>query len=595
MERLRKLVYFSAICGVAMGAVLVVHKDLKTSSIQTAFPRQSIQKKSSPVQAEKTPADFSLRAPREPQLGMPVRIVNPAKPKNIDDYWKQTDLDLHYVDELLKEKYCHESEKRFLACVSALVQMGKELRLQILPNNQVVSLTEQSFLDKSEKEVLNSWKHFYRNRKSLIPGATSFSIRRAYANLKKNIRPQDGARMTAVALNSFISVDLDPHSYLMPSAYYKEIIAKADPSSSNLGIVLREQNHRFYIRRVFEGSLAEKHGLKRNDEIVEINGTSINGLSKTSIQDLLRAEVGDVTRLKLKRSETTLALVIQRQATTLKTVSASLHPANKRLGILTLNKFASNSCRLVEKSIVSLKKSGANSILLDLRDNTGGQIDEASCIIGLFTGPRRDIFQLKYFEAEKGYDSYSTNRQRIFDGQLAVLINSNSASASEIVAGVLKELNRALIIGDRSFGKGSFQEGEGWGRGDDIIFFKTQGLFYFPSGLSPQGIGVTPDIQIPTSQALSKTKTESLRENDLYWSSIAHPRKHGAVANRVTKADQSSYARCLTGQARSHRQTDQQTDVAIDVELETAQQVLGCLPDDRNNRVTGNSGTGLNR
>lgn len=594
MERLRKLVFISALCGVAMGAVLVVYKDLTTSSIQTAFPRQSIQKKE--VQTEQpqedvVPADFSQRAQRNPHLSAPVQIVNPAKPKNIDDYWKQTDLDLHYVDELLKEKYCHESEKRFLACVSALVQMAKELRLQILPNNQVISLTEQTYLDKSEKEILNSWRHFYRNKQSLIPGATSFSIQKSYSNLKKNIRKQDGPRITAVALNSFISVDLDPHSYLMPSSYYKEIIAKADPSSSNLGIVLREQNRSFYIRRVFEGSLAEKNGLKRNDELVEINGTSLKGLSKTSIQDLLRAEVGDVTRVKLKRNQSVLAFAIKRQATTLKTVSATLHTQNKKLGILTLNKFANNSCRLVEKSILSLKKSGATSILLDLRDNTGGQIDEASCIIGLFIGPKRDIFQLKYFEAEKGYDSYSTSRQRIFDGQLAVLINSNSASASEIVAGVLKELNRALIIGDRSFGKGSFQEGEGWGRGDDIIFFKTQGLFYFPSGQSPQGVGVTPDIQIATEANSNKSKTELLRENDLYWSSIANPKKSKSPVNRVTTAGKNSYTQCLS----DHQQNKNQADVSVDMELETAQQVLGCLPSHKNNWVTGSAGAGMGR
>ncbi|MFN7905054.1 MAG: S41 family peptidase [Pseudobdellovibrionaceae bacterium] len=590
---MRKFVIASVVCAVAMGVIHVVHKTLSVdSSIQTAFPRQAIRG-----------SDFSPRADRGIPLSNPVKIITPSKPKSVDDYWKQTDLDLHYVDELLKEKYCNESEKRFLACVSALIQMAKELRLQIQPNNQVVALTDQSYLDKSEKEILAAWKHFHKNQTSRIPGATVFSIQKAYLNLKKSIRKKDAPRITAIGLNAFISVDLDPHSYLMPSKYYKEIISKADPLSSNLGIVLREQNKTFVIRRVFDGSLAQINGLRRNDELIEVNGVSLRGLSKTSLQDLLRAEIGATTQIKVKREKETMAFTIQRKATTLKTVSHGIHPQNNKMGILTLNKFASGSCDLVERSLVSLKRSGATSVMLDLRDNSGGQIDEASCIIGLFTGPKKNIFQLKYFETAKGYDSYSTNRKRIFAGQVAVLINSNSASASEIVAGVLKEMNRALIVGDRSFGKGSFQEGEGWGHGSDVIFFKTQGLFYFPSGQSPQGIGVIPDIQVP--QVASSPK-ESYREFDLYWSSIHNPEfksieryvkantKTVVQPTNVTTWNQGTYSKCLNDKSNS-KSKQQLMPYQVDFEIDLAQEVLGCLPPMKAKTVTGNVGARTGR
>lgn len=599
LGRLRKLILGAILCVFAMGVVHFSHIFKPKSSIQTAFPRHILTGHTNTLSDESQSAQ---PASRDVQRYIPVQVVVPSKPKGIDEYWKQTDLSLHYVDELLQEKYCRESEKRFLACVSALIQMAKELRLQLLPNNKTVTLTDPMYLDKSEKEILKSWRHFYRNRKSQIPGGTVFSIQKTYSHLKKMMKKQDAPRLTAVALNAFISVDVDPHSYLMPTKYYKEIISKADPMSSNLGIALREQNRSYYIRRVFEGSLAEKNGLKRNDELVEINGVVVKGLSRTNIQDLLRAEIGDTTNIRVRRDKQIIAYAVQRQATALKTVSHALHAKNRHLGIITLNKFASGSCELVERSIRALTKSGATSLLLDLRDNTGGQIDEASCMIGLFVGPKKNIFQLKYFEAAKGYDSYSTSRKRIFDGQLAVLINSNSASASEIVAGVLKELNRALIVGDRSFGKGSFQEGEPWGQGDDIIFFKTQGLFYFPSGQSPQGVGVVPDVYVATEVAESHSKIDSLREDDLYWSSIDNPDVKLAASNlnrlgkakHLAKASKDRYNQCLNHHQRA-KAKNQLVVHQMDVEMEAAQEVLGCLPQQKWTAMTGNVGAGLGR
>lgn len=573
-------------CVVAMGIVQFERGNPLRNAFQAASPHLPI-KRQDPIESSASAARNIKTAPAKP-------LVAPAKPKNIDDYWRQTDLDLHYVDELLQEKYCQANEKRFLACVSALVQVAKELRLQILPNNQIVPLTEQGYLDKPEKEILQSWKSFYRNRSSLIPGAPVFSVQKTYAGLKKLIQKQDAPRLTALAMNSFISVDQDPHSYIMPTKYYKEIIAKSDPTSSNLGIVLRERDQGFFIRRVFEGSLAEKTGLKRNDELIEVNGVSLKGLSKTSLQDLLRAEVGDFTRIRLKRQKEILGFQIHRQENTLKTVSQSFHPQNKHLGVVTLNKFANGSCELVEKSIRSLQRSGASSLMLDLRDNTGGQIDEASCIIGLFTGPQKDLFQLKYFDLAKGYDSYSTHRRRVFSGPLVVLVNANTASASEIVAGVLKELRRALIVGDRTFGKGSFQEGEGWGNEEDVIYFKTQGLFYFPSGLSPQGVGVMPDVYVAdVDSGLEKT----WREKDLYWSSINNPRNGlamSAATKNLAKMSMGRYDQCLKGSKKTKFQKQWLAN-QMDVEVETARTVLGCVPPQAFETMTGNVGAGFGR
>jgi carboxyl-terminal processing protease len=150
-------------------------------------------------------------------------------------------------------------------------------------------------------------------------------------------------------------------------------------------------------------------------------------------------------------------------------------------------------------------------LMLDLRDNPGGQVNEAACVLNLFVPRGQILFETRYLDPRIPSEIYRSENERVYDGSLAVLINAGSASAAEIVAGSLKDLGRATLVGERSFGKGSFQDGIMWPGSLKVAQFKTRGFYYFPSGWTPQLTGIEPDL------AAGPSEDSVLREADLYF------------------------------------------------------------------------------
>jgi len=185
--------------------------------------------------------------------------------------------------------------------------------------------------------------------------------------------------------------------------------------------------------------------------------------------------------------------------------------ARKNLGILTLHKFAKGTCQQAEVALQSLIEQNVQGVLLDLRDNPGGQVEEAACVLNLFIGKGKLLFETRYLELDRPSDRYVSDQKALYRGPLAVLINSGSASAAEIVAGSLKDHKRATLVGERTFGKGSFQDGKIWGKYQKIAVFETEGMYYFPSGWTPQLVGIEPDLQVNFSI------TDFHREEDLFY------------------------------------------------------------------------------
>ena len=127
---------------------------------------------------------------------------------------------------------------------------------------------------------------------------------------------------------------------------------------------------------------------------------------------------------------------------------------------------------------------------------------EAACLAGLFIGSNKKVYTVKYFDSVQQEEIIKTENNKMFSGSLAILINSNSASASELLAGALQEYQRAVIVGHRSFGKGTFQEIEQWKESETIGYFKTKGFYLLPSGQTTQFYGVEPDVFVEDAQQI---------------------------------------------------------------------------------------------
>jgi len=438
----------------------------------------------------------------------------PSQVKSVESYWNATGLKASSLEDLLQDQTCSSSERYFLACANAILTIANKFNLTMTPQGQLVAPSADVDMS-SEKNQLLPWKAFYGEH---LSEARKISFLKTWKVLqKKYISHEQKTLMIGTGLNGFISVFKDPHTYLMPVSMFQEVVSKADNHSVALGIYLSQVKGQYILRKVSDGSLAQKAGMKKGDIILTVNGQDITGLLQARVTELLKGDVGSVTKITFSRDGSEKKLRLVRTESTVATVSTRIIDGIKPIAVITLNKFAKEACVRTKEALEIANRAHVKGLVLDLRDNPGGQMEEASCIASLFVGPEQKIFDLKYLDPTKAGESFFGEEQKIFSKPMAILINASSASAAEILAGALHDLNRAVLVGERTFGKGSFQEGELWSENKKIALFETKGFYYLPSGQSPQQQGLKPDIELTFSNLPVG------REEDLFMNPLRAP------------------------------------------------------------------------
>ena len=295
------------------------------------------------------------------------------------------------------------------------------------------------------------------------------------------------------AINGLLQ-SLDPYSAYMSPEIFKEMQTETSGKFGGLGIEVGMEAGVVKVISPIDDTPASKAGLKAGDYIVKINNIQVQGKSLIEAVDLMRGPLGSEIELTIRRRGVKKALTfnIIREIIEVQSVKSDLLDNN--IGYIRLTSFNNNSSEQIKKQINKLKKNkNVNAFILDLRNNPGGLLSQAIKISDFFlengeivsTKSRKKSENRKWF-ARKG---------DITDGKtLLVLINYGSASASEIVAGALKDHKRAIILGESSYGKGSVQS---------IIPLKNKGAirltvakYYLPSGKSISEVGVKPDIEV---------------------------------------------------------------------------------------------------
>ncbi len=308
------------------------------------------------------------------------------------------------------------------------------------------------------------------------------------------------------AINGLLQ-SLDPYSSYMSPEILEEMQTETSGEFGGLGIEVSMEAGVVKVISPIDDTPASKAGLKAGDYIVKINDTQVQGKSLSEAVDLMRGPVGSSIELTVRRRGEKKALTfnITREIIEIQSVKSELLEEN--IGYIRLTSFNENSSDQIEKQIKKLKKNkNLNSFILDLRNNPGGLLNQAIRISDFFlengeivsTKSRKKSDNRKWF-AKKG---------DITDGKtLLVLINYGSASASEIVAGALKDHKRAIVVGENSYGKGSVQS---------IIPLKNRGAirltvakYYLPSGKSISEVGVRPDIEVNEEGDNFKIRSET--------------------------------------------------------------------------------------
>ncbi|MEP2236402.1 MAG: S41 family peptidase [Alteripontixanthobacter sp.] len=341
-----------------------------------------------------------------------------------------------------------------------------------------------------------------------------------YQQIKKSyVEPVEDEKLIRGAIDGMLA-SLDPHSAYLDGSDLQRLETMIDGNYSGLGLSVIMEDGAVKIISPFRGSPAEEAGIKAGDYITHLDGDLIYGGELDEAVNRMRGPAGTDIRLTVFRPgrDEPFDVTVTRGVIELEPVTHELQPGN--IGVIIVNEFSRDVGRDVFTAWEKLREEASGrltGLVLDLRSNPGGSLDEAVALSDLFLDKGRIVSQRGRARGETLlYDAES-----VFMGEIAkdvpmiVLIDAGSASASEIVAGALQDHRRAVIMGDRSFGKGSVQTLLPLGR--DAALKLTTARYFTPKGHSVQEGGIKPDITVPqlSDPDLARRAKFRMRESDL--------------------------------------------------------------------------------
>lgn len=295
------------------------------------------------------------------------------------------------------------------------------------------------------------------------------------------------AELTEKAINEMLE-DLDPYTRYYDEQGVEEVKINSSGEYSGIGAESRYYDHKLVISEVYEGYSAEEEGIKVGDQILKIDDVSVNDYNSDQISALLKGVPGSTVKLVIKRQGKQLDYTVQREKILVDPVP-HFEMVSPEIGYIAFNKFNNKASSSVKSAFADLKEQGMSKLILDLRGNPGGLLNEAINITNFFV-PKNEVVVSTKAKLKKWSEVYRTKYEPIdLDMPIVVLIDGRSASAAEIVAGSLQDLDRAVILGERSFGKGLVQRYRNLTYGTKLKL--TISKYYTPSGRNIQELDYT--------------------------------------------------------------------------------------------------------
>ena len=323
---------------------------------------------------------------------------------------------------------------------------------------------------------------------------------------KEYVDDVNQSKIMDAAINGVLQ-SLDPYSAYMSPEMYKEMQTETSGEFGGLGIEVSMEAGVVKVITPIDSSPADKVGVKAGDYIIKINETQVQGKTLSQAVELMRGPVGSDIEITVRRIGVKKSLTFKITRDIIQVSSVKSEIINKNIGYLRLTSFNENSSNQVKKEITKFKKNKEiKNYILDLRNNPGGLLSQAIKISDFFL----DNGEIVSTKSKRKYENrkWFAKKGDMIDGEtMIVLINYGSASASEIVAGSLKDHKRAILVGESTYGKGSVQS---------IIPLKNNGAirltvskYYLPSGKSISKVGVAPDIEVAENSEEFRLNTET--------------------------------------------------------------------------------------
>lgn len=516
-----------------------------------------------------------------------------------NDYWEHTQLSFNsLVGDLISDSQCKVSIKKLVACVAVVNKMhqiqnpeSKEIITVDLSNGIELINTEST--DFNLKQYLIALKSELSATvdPSTMPYLRS-NISQRMLNFTRSYLTSTNDSYTAAQLyNTYQTVAVDPHSYIAPQLQTADS-SKPAVKSKGLGIgletILVKNVEKVLVTDVFENSPAQKSGLLIGDVILAINEVDT---FKSMINEIRNS---DVLALSVLRDKNVINLDVEKGYYSVENVvSTTIKKAEGTYGYIKLRSFMdSTACKKIKSVVKDFKKADDfKGLVLDLRNNGGGLVTQATCIMEVFLEPGA----VKWMTREIGASefvyqrlSYRWAQSYLQNFHSAILINGYSASASEALSMYLQDYEKAFIVGERSFGKGSMQsvyqtKNPNFGsHARGIVEASTAALYYGPKGMSPQVDGVTPDIEVYPKVDQDQA-TPYMREGDQYAFPILDREVDKSVLVEDRRVENVERVQtCLGHTDRIEKHVEKLVGAkrkAFDLQLASAIEVLRCAND----------------
>ncbi|MBS1958771.1 MAG: PDZ domain-containing protein [Bdellovibrionales bacterium] len=484
------------------------------------------------------------------------------------EYWADTGLTVqNYFDDVTD--YCYETIKAFRGCYAGLTtvasvsqpgaytQLGTDAEkalgnpllgdevATLVGNLKVYKYISVEKLGIVETKILRKKVRDIRELTMQQLFSAPAASRIDFKALIGSIVPKIFARRSDTNLESYVASLLynaylgatdDPHSRLSPTRQEEDMMSGADSVELGVNIELRLKAGKWLVKSVAAGSMAAQYGIKRGDEILQIGDESTAGVEDESwLKERLNTDKAGTVKVQIRRAGTVYNGAVPREGIPVKTVDYKvINHLGVPYGLITFHDFLDKTAAgKFAEAIASFEQQQVKGIIVDLRNNLGGLLGSALEIGGYFVGKKVIVSTLDLKTNEMV--ATKSKAKQLTKLPMAVLINNMSASASEILAGALQDYNRAWIVGDRSFGKGSVQGmsdlypfksytrdlGKTYDADNlNIRYRKTIARFYQPSGRTNQIEGILPSFHVDAYPDASELEKTGYREEDAYTNAL---------------------------------------------------------------------------
>lgn len=327
-------------------------------------------------------------------------------------------------------------------------------------------------------------------------GNTQYSKLDELADLieARYIGEADRTAMEDAAADAMIDAIGDRWSYYIPAAEYQSYIDNVNNSYVGIGVSIQldQSGTGFSITKVNEGGSAEEAGLQVGDIMVSVDGADVRNLTSSELGTLVKGEEGTFVEIGILRGEDSMVLNVERRHVDIPV--ATYEMLDQNIGLVTIENFHSGCAKQTIAAIEAVREQGAKALVLDVRNNGGGYASELVDLLDYLL-PEGILFRTVNY---KGEETVDRSDAAYLDMPMAVMVNGNSYSAAEFFAVALSEYEAAVVVGEKTVGKGYYQVNHVLSDGSAVNL--SIGEYFTPKGNNLAGVGITPDIEVSVDE-----------------------------------------------------------------------------------------------